>query len=74
MSIEKSNEKFKILGILYTPVCDICGEELPPENDFYDAVEAKKVAGWKSNLFKVEGRPDAWHDICRDCQYEVNKK
>ena len=49
----------------YTPVCDICGESLPPEFDFYDAVNAKKCAGWKSVKHNGE-----WEDICPMCQEE----
>ena len=48
---------------LYTPTCDICGEELPDEFNFYDAVQAKTDAGWKSR--KVNGE---WEDICAECQ------
>lgn len=47
---------------LYTPTCDICGNELTAEFDFYDAVEAKKNNGWKSR--KVDGE---WIDVCTDC-------
>jgi len=60
MSIEK-------LGAVYSPVCDHCGEELPAEFDFYDAVAAKKIAGWKSRRIG-----DEWEDICTDCQAEEN--
>lgn len=47
----------------YTAVCDCCGDILPTESDFYEAVNAKKDAGWKSR--KVDGE---WNDICPDCQ------
>ena len=47
----------------YTPTCDICGEELQAEFDFYDAVQAKKDAGWKSQKHNGE-----WQDVCTDCQ------
>ena len=56
MSIEK-------FGELYTPTCDICGEELPAGFSFYDAVEVKKDAGWKSQKHKGE-----WEDVCPECQ------
>jgi len=56
MSIER-------FGDIYTPTCDLCGEELPGEFDFYDAVEAKKTEGWKSR--KINGE---WQDICCECQ------
>lgn len=56
MSIESN-------GGIHTPICDLCGEELPSEFDFYDAVDAKKREGWKS--MKVDGE---WQDICCECQ------
>lgn len=56
MSIERLYGK-------YTPTCDVCGEDLPPENDFYDAVEARKEAGWRSKK-----TADGWNDICPECQ------
>lgn len=55
MSIERQR------GIC-VPTCDRCGAELPGEFDFYDAVSAKKDAGWKSR--KVNGE---WEDICDEC-------
>jgi hypothetical protein len=55
MSIER-------FGGLCIPVCDRCGSELPAETDFYDAVSAKKAAGWRSR--KVD---DRWEDICDAC-------
>ena len=48
---------------IHTPICDYCGGELPSEFDFYDAVNAKKRAGWKSR--KIDGE---WQDICCECQ------
>ena len=56
MSIER-------FGGIYTPTCDVCGEELPGEFDFYDAVDAKKLAGWKSRKLM-----DCWEDVCPECQ------
>ena len=56
MSIEKTYSEF-------VAVCDLCGETLPPEPYFSDAVDAKKKAGWKSHLQGSE-----WEDICPDCQ------
>lgn len=50
-------------GGIYTPACDICGEELDGEFNFYDAVDAKKRAGWRSQ--KVNGQ---WEDVCPECQ------
>jgi len=56
MSIARNKDKF-------IPTCDICGAELKAEYDFYDAVEAKKKAGWKSKMIDGE-----WCDFCTDCQ------
>ena len=56
MSIER-------FGGIYTPTCDVCGEELDGEFDFDDAVNAKKLAGWKSQ--KTLGY---WADVCPACQ------
>ena len=52
-------------GGMHTPVCDICGDELPGEFDFYDAVSSKKREGWRGR--KVDGE---WQDICCVCQEE----
>lgn len=41
MSIEKDYD-------IYVAVCDICGDDIGPFEDFYDAVDAKKAAGWRS--------------------------
>lgn len=49
----------------YTPTCDCCGATLQAEESFYDAVQAKKDAGWISR--KVKGE---WEDVCTDCQAE----
>lgn len=56
MSIEKIHSE-------YIPICDSCGVALSGELDFYEAVAAKKVAGWKSK--KLDGE---WQDVCEDCQ------
>ena len=48
------------------PMCDTCGEELQNYDDFYDAVDAKKAAGWKSVKEKW-----GWHDYCPTC-YEAS--
>ena len=47
---------------IHMPICDGCGDELEGEFDFYDAVDAKKAAGWKS--VKQEW---GWDDYCPDC-------
>lgn len=56
MSIEKMEGMF-------IPVCDKCDKELSGFYDtFYEAVEAKKEAGWKSR--KVDGEFEDWCDEC----------
>jgi len=51
-------------GGRYILVCDICGtEEDETFYDFYDAVEYKKVSGWKSQKHQGE-----WEDVCLECQ------
>ena len=50
-------------GNFYTLSCDICGEEYPEHfSDFYDALEAKRDAGWKSR--KTD---EGWADVCDEC-------
>jgi len=49
----------------YTVVCDCCGARLPGEENFYDAVRAKREAGWESRKVNEE-----WEDICADCEFE----
>lgn len=60
MSIERR-------GPCYIPVCDCCGEELPEEYDFYDAVNAKKAAGWRSHK-DLHGE---WQDTCAECSIQT---
>ncbi len=48
---------------MYTLTCDVCGEEYPETFfDFYEAVNEKKQAGWKSR--KIDGK---WEDMCDMC-------
>ena len=61
------DEKWLCGDKIFTPTCDICGETLDEEYEFYDAVEAKKLAGWRSK--KIHG---AWYDLCPDCQEKEN--
>ncbi len=42
---------------------EITWADVNQEHDFYDAVDAKKKAGWKSQ--KIDGE---WCDFCTDCQ------
>ncbi len=65
MSIEKSWEGGERC---YTPTCDGCGDELVTEYDFYDAVDAKKAAGWKS--VRINGE---WEDYCPECMKRLNR-
>lgn len=53
----------------YTPTCDVCGDELETEFDFYDAVDAMKSAGWKKR--KIDGE---WYDICINCSEDMLEK
>ena len=46
----------------HTPVCDACGTELEAYDDFHDAVNGKKAAGWRSKNENGE-----WLDYCADC-------
>lgn len=50
---------------IHTPTCDYCGAELPAEFDFYDAVDAKKQAGWRSVKDDL-----GWSDYCDKCWLE----
>lgn len=50
----------------HTPICDICSAELEEYDDFQDAVDGKKAAGWRS---KNEG--GEWFDYCATC-WEAN--
>lgn len=66
MSIEKEWEgRIPV----FRPTCDICGAQLSAQYTFSEAVEAKKIAGWKSK--KIDGM---WHDICEDCQKANDKR
>ena len=49
-------------GNSYIVTCDIGGEELPAEYDFYDAVNSKKENGWKSQKTpRGNGKMSALH-------------
>jgi hypothetical protein len=50
-------------GPIHILACDICGEEAGDYDDFYDAVDAKKTRGFKS-----ERHGEDWMDICGECQ------
>jgi hypothetical protein len=54
---------YKEMGY-YFLYCDVCGEEESGMFDsFYDAVEYKKINGWKS-----QKRNSEWEDVCPECQ------
>lgn len=55
MSIEKNYGRFQ-------PMCDACGHALEEHDDFYDAVSAKKAAGWK-----IQKIGEDWIDTCTNC-------
>ena len=59
MAIEKGRDH---AGTTYTPTCDICGDTLPLEYEYEDAVSAIKKAGWVT--LKVNGD---WENYCPDC-------
>lgn len=56
-------------GSRYFPTCDICGDRLPAEHGFYEAVDAKKAAGWRSYKDGKFG----WVDACPECQEETHE-
>jgi len=43
-------------------ICDCCGEELPFEGSYSEAVIEKRKAGWTRKR-----RGEAWLDICKNC-------
>lgn len=47
----------------YSIYCDICGEHIDDFEEFQDAVDFKKTAGWKS---RKDGKE--WIDLCPDCK------
>lgn len=57
MSIERYRDFF-------TPICDYCEQELPAEESFQDAVDAKRRAGWRAR----KDERGEWEDMCPDCQ------
>lgn len=51
-------------GPFFDATCDICGDSLPGEFEFSDAVQAKKDAGWRSQKLS----DGSWQDVCPECQ------
>lgn len=51
---------------VFIPICDYCSDELPLEYDFYDAVDAKKAAGWHS-----VNQHGEWQDYCEKCAHKI---
>ena len=47
----------------YIPVCDICDEELEPQDTYEDAIKAKSNEGWRSKKIDSD-----WIDVCPNCQ------
>ncbi len=47
----------------YVPICDYCGEELPPCCDFQEAVLSMGQHGWETRRID-----DEWEDVCDYCQ------
>ena len=55
---------------LFLLMCDNCGFTIDDEFiDFYDAVDYKKEAGWRS--IKEQ---DIWLDLCPDCIQDMVPK
>ena len=51
-------------GRVHVPVCDMCGDELPQEEDWEDARLAMKEAHWKN----VKIGENMWENWCDKCQ------
>ena len=61
-------DKFTVYGVkVFTPVCDLCEEELPAEYGFEDAVAAIRGEGW---ITKKTG--DGWKNYCPKCAAAIN--
>ena len=56
MSIEREGREFYVN-------CDFCSNDICDYNSFQEAVEGKKVNGWKNVNIKGE-----WFDKCPVCQ------
>lgn len=66
-----SVEKYLVDGrYVYIPICDICGDELFGQDEFGNAVERKKLNGWKSR----KDENGDWIDICPECQRKYPPK
>ncbi len=53
----------------YTPICDICGDELEPGFSFYHAIDIMEAYGWKKR--QIDGE---WYDICINCSEDMLEK
>lgn len=47
----------------FVAICDICGNELEPEETWQDAADIKKKAGW--HYHRTKG---IWEDWCDECE------
>ena len=56
MAIEKEYGK-------YIAVCDMCGDTLPAEDTYNDAIRAIKEAGWSTK--NADGE---WINTCSTCE------
>ena len=54
----------ELFRFFFTPVCDFCEAQLPAEESFQAAVDAKRRAGWKAR----KDEHGDWEDICPECQ------
>jgi hypothetical protein len=50
-------------GDEYELICDHCEKLVDGFDEFSEAVQYKKVKGWKS----VKGASGQWYELCRDC-------
>lgn len=53
---------------MFVPLCDRCGDMLPPEFDFDDAIEAIRAAGWRTRKDPLTGD---WMHYCPECAREM---
>ena len=65
MSIERR------YGAKFAVVCDVCGDSLPEEYTFEDAVQSRKYEGWR---VVREPRTGQWYDACPDCYPKLMRR
>jgi len=60
MSIER-------FGSFYVPICDDCGAELAPCEEWNEALHTIKQEGWKH----YRNEHGEWQDRCPDCEEDI---